>query len=212
MLKQIIKAIYLTFENVESLYEDATILKSHSKFGRAYTLFSLSFEEAGRFYILYNMLMDYLTGELKAKDINYGKLKKLGYENHILKISESYSGMQKIATILTMIERDQNKDPNLKEEKEKEVDKVFDVFDKLRKSETDLNELKNVGLYVTFKNNEFRLPDKTITASQFIEIENLAKWSLGFLKKVIDFAENKGGLSEFERLIKEETEMLNEEE
>ena len=191
MLKRIIQAISLTFENAESLFEDATILKENAKFGRAYSLFHLSFEESGRFYILYNMLMDYLTGEIKAKDINYGKLKKLGYEDHNLKIEESYEGMQKIAMILLMIARDQTNDTKLKEEIEKEIDGVFDAVEELRKSTSDLNELKNVGLYVTFKNNEFRLPDKTITVAQFIEIEKLAKLSLGFLRKVMEFAESK---------------------
>jgi AbiV family abortive infection protein len=83
MLKQIIQAISLTFENAQSLFEDATILKEKGKFGRAYSLFHLCFEESGRFYILYNVLMDYLAGEVKAKDINYGRLKKLGMKTII---------------------------------------------------------------------------------------------------------------------------------
>src|SRR5690606_3122721 len=203
MLKQIIQAISLTFENAQSLFEDATILKEKGKFGRAYSLFHLCFEESGRFYILYNVLMDYLAGEVKAKDINYGRLKKLGYEDHNLKLKESYEGIRKISIILLMIARDQNNDRELVENFEKEIDEIFNAIEKMSKSVSEMNELKNVGLYVTFKNNQFRLPDNTITVDQFLKIEKLAKLSLNFLTKVMEFAESKGGFSEFERLIKE---------
>jgi Asp-tRNA(Asn)/Glu-tRNA(Gln) amidotransferase C subunit len=105
-----------------------------------------------------------------------------------------------------MIARDQNNDRELVENFEKEIDEIFNAIEKMSKSVSEMNELKNVGLYVTFKNNQFRLPDNTITVDQFLKIEKLAKLSLNFLTKVMEFAESKGGFSEFERLIKEETE------
>ncbi|WP_299836124.1 AbiV family abortive infection protein [uncultured Tenacibaculum sp.] len=202
MIKRIINAIYLTFQNAESLFEDANILKENKKFGRAYTLFHLCFEESGRFYILYNIFMDYLTGKIHARNINYGKLKRLGYEDHIIKLEESYEGMKKISMILLMILRDRTENSKLKQEIESEIKEVGSLIEKFKKPTSDLNELKNVGLYVTYKNNEFRLPDKTITVTQFIEIEKLAKLSLSFLKKVMEFAEAHGGLHEFDKQIK----------
>ncbi|SEC66169.1 abortive infection protein, AbiV family [Tenacibaculum sp. MAR_2009_124] len=202
MLNRIIDAIYFTFENSKSLFEDASILKENKKFGRAYTLFHLSFEESGRFYILYNLFISYLRGKIKAKDLNYGKLKKLGYEDHITKLNESYQGMKDISTILLMVLRDQTENEELKKEIEKDINDLGKLIEQFEIPTSELNELKNVGLYVTFKNNQFRLPDKTITVNQFIQIEKLATLSLSFLEKVMEFAEAHGGLHDYDRQVK----------
>ena len=107
MEKKIISALHYTFENIKSLNEEAHLLKEHSKFGRAYTLFHLCFEECGRFHLLHDYLMDFFQYKIKPKDLNYGQLRKLGYENHRLKLTQSIEGMQKTAVLFLMLSRDQ---------------------------------------------------------------------------------------------------------
>ncbi len=203
MINKIINAIYLTFENAKSLYEDAEILEERSKFGRAYTLFHLCFEECGRFNILYNLFQGYLSDEIKPKDINYGRLKRLGYEDHNTKISESFNRIYQTSFVFLMIAKDQNNDIEFKNKLDNKIEELHSMIEGLREYESDMNRLKNVGLYVTFNNNNFNLPDKTITVTEFLRIKEFAHLGLESLERIIEFADSKGGFREFKRLISE---------
>jgi len=97
MEKEIARALYLTYENAKSLWEEAQILKKNIKSSRAYTLFHLCFEECGRFHLIYNLYMSYVTKEISAIELNYGILKKQGYEKHNEKIIESFRGIYKMS-------------------------------------------------------------------------------------------------------------------
>ncbi|MBW6480674.1 MAG: AbiV family abortive infection protein [Bacteroidales bacterium] len=202
MLNKLIEAIYFTNENAISLYEDAELLENNAKFGRAYTLYHLCFEECGRFNILYNLFGEYLRGEIKLKEINYGKLKKLGFEKHDVKILESFKGIHKTVLVFLMIKRDQTEDVELKKECENEIEKLNEAINDIRINEPELNRLKNIGLYVSFNNNEFTLPDKTISVNQFYRIKDFARLGLKSLDSILEFAEAKGGFKEFKKLIK----------
>lgn len=197
MEDEIISALNYTFENIKGLNEEAHILKKKAKFGRSYTLFHLCFEECGRFHLLHDFLMDFFHGKIKARDLNYGQLKKLGYENHRLKLTQSISGMKKTATLFAMLSRSQNGLPNTGEEFDAEIDQIYNQLDEITSTEKELDRLKNVGLYVTFHENKFHLPDKSITVKQFLDIEKLANLGTGLITMMMEFYNSKGGFPGF---------------
>ncbi|WP_298529230.1 AbiV family abortive infection protein [uncultured Christiangramia sp.] len=197
MEEKIISALYYTFENIKGLNEEAHILKKHSKFGRTYTLFHLCFEECGRFHLLHDYLMDFFNYKIEARDFTYGHLKKLGYENHRLKLIQSIEGMRRTATLFLMLSRSQNNLENDGEEFDRELEEINNKLDEITLTEKELDKLKNVGLYVTYSDNEFHLPDKSITAKQFIDIQKLANLGLEQIQTMMEFYESKGGFLAF---------------
>jgi len=204
MKEKMVNAIYFTLKNAKALYEEAKILKEHNKSARAYSLYHLAFEECGRFYMLHNLLLQYAAGEIKLKELNYGTLKKLGYERHDLKISKSFLGLF-VTSILYL----HNSTKNLviedfKNTNAEAIAKLKEEYNKLKEQETELNRLKNVGLYVSFKDNEFNLPDNTITQSQFMNIEKLAKMGLDSMEANIEYIESKGGYSKMRENFEKE--------
>lgn len=207
MEEKIISALKLTFENIKGLNEEAHILKEHSKYGRTYTLFHLCFEECGRFYLLHDYLMDYFNYKIKPRDLNYGKLKTLGYENHQLKLTQSFVGMKLFAKVFMMMARDQNNLPIKGKDFEKDLAEIENKIENFSESEKELDRLKNVGLYITYSNNNFHLPDKTITVKQYLNIQKLANLGTEIIGMMMEFYESKGGFSgykkELRKLIKE---------
>ncbi|NCP84617.1 MAG: AbiV family abortive infection protein [Bacteroidetes bacterium] len=206
MEKEIASALYLTYENAKSLWEEAQILKQNIKTSRAYTLFHLCFEECGRFHLIYNLHMSYVTNEISAKDLNYGYLKKKGYEKHNEKILESFRGIHKMAYVNLLInsglEPDSDWDLKLKDEIQELETRISELYE----NDVELNRLKNQSLYVTFENNKFNLPDDIITVRHFAIIEKIATISLKAIKRMVDFADAKGGYLEFKRILEEEKE------
>ncbi len=197
MENKIISALHYTFENIKGLNEEAHILKEKSKYGRTYTLFHLCFEECGRFHLLHDYLMDFFRKEIKPTDLNYGQLRKLGYENHRLKLTQSIEGMRKTAMFFLMLSRNQNGLANDGKGFDQELDEISKQLDEITLSEEELDKLKNVGLYVTFYDNEFHLPDKTITVKQWIDIQKLANLGTALIEMMMEFYDSKGGFSGF---------------
>lgn len=203
MDEKFIKALYLTYENAKSLFEEAEILEEKRKVGRAYTLYHLCFEECGRFHLINKFLGEYFSGEIKAKELNYGNLKKRGFENHNLKISENFKGIYFITYLSLYAKSKIDLIEDFENEYKIEIEKITNQLNVLLEQENELNRLKNVGLYVTFNNNNFNLPDDAIMTSAFLQIKNLAVMSLNVVKKIIDYAENKGGFDKLKELHKE---------
>lgn len=192
MKKRIIEAIYLSLENAKGLYEEAEILKEHNKCGRAYTLYHLAFEECGRFHLLHCFFLEYATGEIQLKDLNYKKLKELGYERHDLKITKNFHGLFANAFINLYKQTENQSIESFEVNSKESIQKLLEVLENLQQRETELNRLKNAGLYVSFKDNKFHLPDNTITLSQFINIEKLARISIMAVESNIQYIESKG--------------------
>ena len=82
--------------------------------------------------------------------------------------------MRKTAMFFLMLSRNQNGLANDGKGFDQELDEISKQLDEITLSEEELDKLKNVGLYVTFYDNEFHLPDKTITVKQWIDIQKLA--------------------------------------
>jgi AbiV family abortive infection protein len=204
MKEKMVEAIYFTLENAKGLYEEAKILQENNKCARAYSLYHLAFEECGRFYMIHNLLLQYASGEIKLKELNYGTLKKLGYERHDLKISKSFLGLF-VTEILYLHDSTKVLDiEDFQKTNAEALAKLTEEYNKLKEQEIELNILKNVGLYVSFKDNEFHLPDDTITLSQFINIEKLAKIGLNSMEANIKYIEAKGGYSKMRENFEKE--------
>ena len=206
MEKEIVSALYLTYENAKSLWEEAVILKTNIKTSRAYALFHLCFEECGRFHLIYNLYMSYVTNEISAKGLNYGNLKKKGYEKHNEKIIESFRGIYKMLFVRLFINSGLEPEADFEKEIKNDIEELENKISELEEDDIELNNLKNKSLYITFENNKFNLPDDIITLKKFIIIEKISTISLKIVKEIIDFADAKGGFSEFKRILKEEKE------
>jgi AbiV family abortive infection protein len=141
--------------------------------------------------------MNYVTGAIKAKDLNFGALKKLGYEDHKLKISKSFLGIYTLSHIIL-------NHSSTREKFEKLELQLLEELSKWQAQEDDLNRLKNVSLYVTYSDNDFHLPDLAITLSQFVRIQKLARLSLETVESVINFIEAKGGFAKLRQVYLDE--------
>lgn len=186
MKKKLLKALDLTSRNAFSLFDEAQLLVEHQKVGRGYALYHLSFEESGRYMIVFNYLREFFMGRIEARDLNYGDLKKLGFEKHDVKISEGMAGILN-TVLINEFQKSKQESP---EEFYKEIgdEFIFAIEKKIGKmpeEELKFNRIKNTGLYVHFHNNDFYLPDEVITLGQYDKIKRLANLGL----RVIEFHE-----------------------
>ena len=203
MKKKIIQAIYLALKNADSLYEEAQILKEHKKFSRAYSLLHLSFEECGRVSMLHSFFLEYVRGDKTVRDLNYGNLKKRGFERHDNKISDAFAGnlLMGIAKI--------NQSEDL--DKKKLLEEFTDSVTKLLNHGEELSRLKNASLYVSFHDNEFHSPENSIGFESFISMELLAKISLKSVHEIVEFVEAKGGFETLREVYLQELKNLKKE-
>lgn len=202
MEKEFINGIYLSYQNAKDLYEDAMILEKYHKSSRAYCLFHLSLEECGRFYMIYNCFIKYVTGEIKAKDFNYKTLRKRGYEDHILKLEENFEGLFTTTYTILALSSQINDPKQFEEEFEKEIEELLKSYNELNKIIDRLNELKNKSLYVIYENNKFLIPDDLIMTSDYLRVKKLSSLSLKAVGRVVDFFEAKGGFSKLRDNLK----------
>lgn len=194
MEKEFINGIYLSYQNAKDLYEEAQILENHQKAGRSYCLYHLSLEECGRFHLIYNCFIEYIQGEITAKEFNYRTLKKRGYEDHQLKIKENFDGIYKTTyTILAITNSNKL---------EQEIEQITKAYEATIEIKDELNELKNKSLYITYENNKFRLPDNLIMTSDYIRIKKLTSLSLKAIERVLEFFEAKGGFDKLRENLK----------
>lgn len=179
MKKKLLNALKLTYENAQSLYDEAEILIAHGKIGRGYSLYHLSFEESGRYYLIFDYLREFYSGRIQIKDLNYGSLKMLGFETHDKKITKGLNGIY-FTVLMDFYLKDQD------EPFEDFLDGIdSEILENLRgelgltnEQEKEFNRLKNAGLYVSFFENDFHLPDDVITMGQYDKIKKLARLGL----------------------------------
>ncbi|MBS9773779.1 MAG: AbiV family abortive infection protein [Tenacibaculum sp.] len=173
MKEKILKAIYDTYNHSKELFDDADFLLQAGKKERAYTFFHFSFEESGRFFILLKVLFEYLQGNIEAKNLNYKYIKTNGYENHIKKLEEATLKMMIIPVWNAIMNGD------------KEAEKFILNFYKSLKSNIDkYNDNKNHSIYLSYINNDFKLPKDLITDDDLHEIKELAEIQIINLEKL----------------------------
>lgn len=205
MEKEFINGIYLSYQNAKDLFEEAQILEKHQKTSRAYTLYHLSLEECGRFHLIYNCFSEYIEGEIKGKDFNYGTLKKRGYEDHQLKIKENFDGIYKITYITLALSKSNINPDRFEEDFKDEIEGITKAYEATLGIKDELNGLKNKSLYVTFNNNKFISPDDSIMTSNYLRIKQLTTISLQAIQKILDFFEAKGGFVKMREHLKNGT-------
>lgn len=146
--------------------------------------------------------MDYFEKKIELKDLNYGNLKKLGYENHRLKLTQSITGLKRTALIIAMLSKSKNGLTNSDKDFQKEFRNIETEINEIFSSEKELDSLKNVGLYITYSKNDFHLPDKSITVTQYIFIQKLAILSIELISWLMAFYESKGGFSKYKKELR----------
>ena len=153
---QIVNGIKKTIENAKSLLEDASFLFQNGRNSRAYTLYQLSIEEAGKSLILYNSLLRFYQGET----IDDKHLRKFGYLDHKSKTKES---LKLELTALLMFKNNGND--------------ITELLTNLTEEEKIIglrNDKKNESLYVTLKGINFISPEEVIHKKEVEDIGQIA--------------------------------------
>lgn len=143
----------MSYENAESLLEEANLLFSKKHYCRAYTLFQLASEEFGKCKLIAHSLIEFYSNRSFDSSI----FKNYGLTSHIKKT--------KIITSLIL---------NLSTLYQKETGKISEVFKNVLDDFTNTNELndkKNQSLYVCLKNDKFVSPKTMIDKKECISIK-----------------------------------------
>ena len=185
MEQEFLNGINLCIRNIKDFYRDAELLEKNSSLIRSYTFHQFCIEECGRFFLIYNCLQDFYSGKIKAKDLNYGRLRKAGFETHTEKTKINFENL--LITNLTFLALSESPDKNDIE------NNLIKNYSDLTKLKEELNSLKNESLYVSFSSNEFHGPGDNISLYQFARIKNLSKISLETIEKLENFYNSKGG-------------------
>ena len=191
MLKKIYDAIFLTYNNSLDLYESAEILYDKGKINRSYTFYHFSFEEGGRFFLLLKVLFQYLQGEINQNKLNYGYLKKLGFEHHIKKLDES------VLKLFAMPIYDSVRNNNTVQ-----TDKLVESYEDMVSRVNIFDILKNKSIYLCFENNNFISPSESISYEDLEYMKELAEIQLINIKISLERIKKEGTLEELKEIFK----------
>lgn len=205
MLEKYEKALYVILKNAKDLNEEADLLYENGSTARAYSLYHLSFEEAGKFQIIHSEISEFIVGKITKRELNFKRLKQLGFENHKMKMSECFNNIS-FMSIISMYSNSGCKTiEEFDTKNEKLINEIVQNTEKLKKNEEKFNRLKNASLYVTYYDNEFLHPNEQIMTSDFFTIKKLSNLGIDACEKVISFIENKNGILGMINEIKSES-------
>jgi len=163
---QIIDGIPKIIRNAESLYSDAELLRNNGRKERAYTLYQLSIEEIGKAFMFVGALMfDDLT------DKNIQRELKRNFKDHKQKSNISIGLNSFLWEFM----------------KSKEPDKYEEILIKSFEEHSNVNEInekKNLSLYVSYEGNKFISPEKKITQKDLDEIKSRAGYRVYIGSKI----------------------------
>lgn len=143
----------LSLDNAKQMFEEAEGLAIFEHYVRAYALYQLTIEEIGKCIILMQAILCFLLGD----EIDYGRLKTWGFEDHISK-SRSSLGAENV--MLNFFQNYVGHD-------------CTELFDDLKQSANSLkkaNRSKNDSLYVGFNGNKFVSPQECISKKMVDDI------------------------------------------
>ena len=190
MLKKIYNAIFITYENIIDLHECADLLYNQGKINRSYTLYHFSFEEGGRLFLLLKVLFKYLKGDLGSKELNYGYLKKLGFEKHTSKLDESILKM--FATPIFN---------SAKNDDTKETEYLESLYNEIASNTKKMDDLKNKSIYVCFENNNFINTYKSITIEDVLHIKEVSEIQQININNIIETIKNNGSFEDLKKIF-----------
>lgn len=146
----------LILDNAQKLQKEAALLKENGFIERAYTLYQLSIEEVGKSLIIYKSLLDLFMGtKIDATYIN-----NLGFKKHQDKTLES---LKAELLAIGMFESHIGRETDLRNSIIEDHKNIQEIDNK-----------KNLSLYVSFDGNKFISPETSITEKMLDEIERKA--------------------------------------
>jgi len=182
--ENIINGMKKSFNNADSLLQEADILKSNKKFARAYTLSQLAIEELAKI----PMLFDLWIKRINEYDIDYEQFNN-NFKHHPEKTKIS------IAWEIAFFKL--YKEHSGEDWADNAIKKGEELITKI----DELNKLKNESLYVSIKNEDFQSPNETIDEEKFNSIYGTALLRKMMFKNLIGVSEN--NIDEIAKLFKE---------
>jgi AbiV family abortive infection protein len=182
--ENIINGMNKSFNNADSLLQEADILKSNKKFARAYTLCQLAIEELAKIPMLFNLWINRINDysidyeHLNSNFTDHPHKTKLSIEVEIafFKLYKEHSGNDW-------------------------VDNAIKNGEELLTKIKELNKLKNESLYVSIINDDFQSPHEKIDEEKFNSIYGTALLRKIMFKNLIAGSEK--GIDEIAKAIKE---------
>jgi AbiV family abortive infection protein len=187
--EKIFYALRPSFQNAKDLFEEAELLNNSNRPTRAYTLYHFSFEETGRCFILLNLFIESALGKINPKDVNFKTLKSRGYQDHIKKLKKSTLEFSKLSTYIAIL----GNRPDILES----VEKLYEKFDVNK-----MNINKNSSIYLSFKDDNFKMPTKCISQDDHLQMKNIAEINLQLFELAIQTFEKEGSYIEIIKLLK----------
>lgn len=164
--KELLIAVSKSISNSEDLISDADLLLDNNRWARAYTLFQLAIEEAGKAMDIYGSL---LLGTFK--DSEGQKMLTGNFKSHIKK-----AGRARSITILWALQLFKNNDKSKGERILKSVLQEMGAAN-------EINDYKNYSLYTSFIDNTYKNPREIITEKMVSVLRSLAKDRVALVKQ-----------------------------
>jgi len=155
--KELLIAVSKSISNSEDLIFDADLLLDNNRLARAYTLYQLAIEEAGKAMDIYSSL---LFGTYK--DSKGQKILRENFKDHIKK-----AGRSRIISILLALQLFKN---NNKIKGEEILNSVLLEMGAAK----EINDYKNYSLYTSFIDNTYKTPGEIITRKMVSVLKSLA--------------------------------------
>lgn len=182
--ENIINGMKKSFNNANSLIEEAYILESNKKWARAYALCQLAIEELAKVPMLFSLLIK----RINDYTIDYGQL-NINFKDHTEKTKIS------IETEIYFFKLYK------KHSGEDWVDNAIKKGEELNAKINEQDNLKNESLYVSIKNDDFQSPDEVIDEEKFNSVYGTAFLRKTMFKNLVDGSEK--GIDKIARIIKE---------
>ena len=155
--ENLLNGINKAFANADSLLSEARILEISEKWPRAYVLCQLAIEELGKISLLFQLWIDMLN----KKQIDYKKLNG-DFLSHLEKTRLSI--LSELA-LIKMYKRDAG---------DESINKIIEMEEYILGRVNDLNDLKNISLYVGIEGTDFYSPYEKINSQKYYFIYDIA--------------------------------------
>jgi AbiV family abortive infection protein len=163
---ELLIAVSKSISNSEDLISDADLLLDNNRLARAYTLYQLALEEAGKAMDIYRSL---LFGTFK--DNEGQKILKGNFKSHIKKAERARTiGIYWALQLFKSNNRSKGEEM------------LLSIFKEM-KAAKEINDYKNYSLYTSFIDNTYKSPSEIITDKIVSVIRSVAKDRVVLIKQ-----------------------------
>jgi AbiV family abortive infection protein len=163
---ELLIAVSKSISNSEDLISDADLLLDNNRLARAYTLYQLALEEAGKAIDIYSSL---LFGTFK--DNEGQKILKGNFKSHIKKAERARTiGIYWALQLFKSNNRSKGEEM------------LLSIFKEM-KAAKEINDYKNYSLYTSFIDNTYKSPSEIITDKIVSVIRSVAKDRVVLIKQ-----------------------------